>query len=218
MSKIVQQLAAAKAKEAELVEESAPMSSAVKGSKKRKLTAEGGESGTAMDLRSRKKSVSQSCVIYLGHIPNGFFETQMNKFFSQFGEVKRLKLFRSLRTGNSKGYAFIEFEDASTAGVVAEAMNGYYLKERRLVCNVVPVEQQHDGMFKIKTSLIAKRSGGVGDKKNKISKDAVEESKDSIEADEKILLQVKNSLKAKTSKKQKKLSELGIEYEVPKFE
>lgn len=34
-------------------------------------------------------------VIYLGHIPYGFFEEEMRNYFSQFGTVTRLKLYRS---------------------------------------------------------------------------------------------------------------------------
>lgn len=33
--------------------------------------------------------------IYVGHIPHGFFEEQMKKFFSQFGQVTRVRLARS---------------------------------------------------------------------------------------------------------------------------
>ena len=36
-------------------------------------------------------------VIYVGHIPRGFYEPQMSKYFSQFGKVNRLKLSRSKR-------------------------------------------------------------------------------------------------------------------------
>jgi len=55
---------------------------------------------------------SERGVVYLGHIPYGFFEDQMKGFFSQFGTITRLRLARSKRTGNSKHYAFIEFETA----------------------------------------------------------------------------------------------------------
>lgn len=34
-------------------------------------------------------------VIYLGHIPHGFYENEMRQYFSQFGTVTRLKLARS---------------------------------------------------------------------------------------------------------------------------
>lgn len=49
-----------------------------------------------------KKAVGKpetSSVIYLGHIPHGFYEKQMNGFFSQFGEIARLRLSRSKKTG-----------------------------------------------------------------------------------------------------------------------
>jgi RNA recognition motif-containing protein len=74
----------------------------------------------------RKKSLTQmdgmSSVVYVGHIPHGFYEDQMRGFFSQFGEIDRLRLSRSKKTGGSKGYAFIEFKDAADAKIVAEAM------------------------------------------------------------------------------------------------
>lgn len=34
-------------------------------------------------------------VIYLGRIPHGFYEDEMRSYFSQFGSVTRLKLYRS---------------------------------------------------------------------------------------------------------------------------
>ena len=38
---------------------------------------------------------SKRGVIYVGHIPHGFFEQEMRGFFSQFGTVTRLRLARS---------------------------------------------------------------------------------------------------------------------------
>ena len=81
--------------------------------KKGKGAADGGEEGD-----------EPSTVIYLGHIPHGFYETQMSGFFEQFGKVRRLRLSRSKRTAGSKGYAFIEFEVPHVAHVVASAMHG----------------------------------------------------------------------------------------------
>lgn len=40
-------------------------------------------------------SSSKKGVIYVGHIPHGFFEREMRGFFSQFGTVTRLRLARS---------------------------------------------------------------------------------------------------------------------------
>jgi nucleolar protein 15 len=40
-------------------------------------------------------------VIYLGHIPYGMEEPQMKKFFSQFGDVTRVKLWRSKKVSTA---------------------------------------------------------------------------------------------------------------------
>eukprot|EP00435_Cladocopium_sp_Y103_P054680 s1141_g17.t2 len=70
-------------------------------------------------------------VVYLGHIPDGFFEQQIKKYFSQFGDVTRFKLARSRKTGGSKGYAFIE----------------YILGNKTLVCTFKPREECHPKLF-----------------------------------------------------------------------
>lgn len=43
-----------------------------------------------------------SGVIYIGHIPHGFYEEAMNGFFGQFGDVVRVRLSRSKKSGRCK--------------------------------------------------------------------------------------------------------------------
>lgn len=43
-----------------------------------------------------------SGVIYIGHIPRGFYEEAMKGFFGQFGDVLRIQLARSKKTGRYK--------------------------------------------------------------------------------------------------------------------
>jgi nucleolar protein 15 len=77
--------------------------------------------------KSKKKLQSsekeEPGVIYLGGIPHGFYEHQMRQYFSQFGEITKLRLSRNKRTGASKHYAFIEFAEESTAEIVAKSMS-----------------------------------------------------------------------------------------------
>ncbi len=40
--------------------------------------------------------------VYLGHIPHGFYEKEMRGYFSQFGKVTRLKLFKSKKVSNNE--------------------------------------------------------------------------------------------------------------------
>ena len=96
----------------------------------------------------KKQASSQPGVVYLGRIPHGFYEGQMRSYFSQFGEVSRLRLSRNRKTGRSKHFAFIEFKDAAVARIVAETMDNYLLLNHMLQCKVVPNDQLHVDTFK----------------------------------------------------------------------
>lgn len=82
----------------------------------------------SLKMAARKSAIDESKgVVYLSHLPFGFFETQLRGFFSQFGVVSRVRLSRSKRSGRSKGYAWVEFEEPEVAKIVAETMNNYLM-------------------------------------------------------------------------------------------
>lgn len=101
-----------------------------------------------MEAKADEEEVEPRGVLYVGHIPEGFFEPQMKKFFAQFGKVTRLRISRSKKNAKSKGYAFVEFEEESVAKIVAETMQGYLLFDKTLVCHLLPKEKQHPLLFK----------------------------------------------------------------------
>ncbi|XP_008829081.1 MKI67 FHA domain-interacting nucleolar phosphoprotein [Nannospalax galili] len=98
--------------------------------------------------KPKKEEKLNPGVIYVGHLPPVLLETQIYDYFSQFGAIKRFRLSRSKRTGNSRGYAFLEFESEDVAKIVAETMNNYLFGERLLVCHFMPPEKVHEELFK----------------------------------------------------------------------
>lgn len=54
----------------------------------------------------------------------------MTEYFKQFGVVTNARVIRSKHTGNSKGYAFVEFKEPAVAEIVAETMNNYLMGKR----------------------------------------------------------------------------------------
>lgn len=146
---------------------------------------------------------SPTDTIYLGHVPLGFGEAEMRKFFMQFGDVSKLKLFRSKKTKGSKGYAFIKFDSVTTAGTVSEAMNGYFMGDRQLVSEVVPKWKCHKGMF----LQPRKRKEGEEVGKSSTDMDVYEEE------DQEKIAKMARKAKKNLSSKQKKLAALGIEYD-----
>ncbi|KAI0783625.1 hypothetical protein C8Q75DRAFT_725508 [Abortiporus biennis] len=97
--------------------------------------------------KAKRKPSGDLGVVYLGRIPHGFYEDQLKSYFSQFGDITRLRLSRNKRTGRSKHYAFIEFDSSSVAKIVAETMDNYLLTGHILTCKVIPKDEVHPELW-----------------------------------------------------------------------
>jgi len=87
-------------------------------------------------------------LVYISHVPHGFYEKQMREFFSQFGTVTNLRLGRSRKTGRSKGFAFVEFKYQEVAKIAADSMNNYLMFDKIVKCELVPQERRSPAVFK----------------------------------------------------------------------
>ena len=145
-------------------------------------------------------------VIYVGHLPWGFIDSTLKKYFSQFGNITRIISPKSSRTGRSVGYAFIEFEDEETARIAAKTMNNYILFEKIIKCNFVEDKSKYDRLFlKWKKKFEFKERYKLHCEK--ISK---QKSKEEI----KTFIQ---GLLDREEKRREKMKELGIKYEYKGF-
>ena len=114
---------------------------AVTGDKKKPLSR-------SMSASRKLRSNPGHTVLYLGHLPREFEEKDLANFLKQFGRVVHIRLARSKRTGNPKGYGFVQMAHEDTARIVADTLSGYILMgQRRLVCHVVPPEKVHRRLF-----------------------------------------------------------------------
>lgn len=104
---------------------------------------------TAKKLEDVRNGASEGPgVVYVGRIPHGFYEHEMREYFSQFGDISRLRLSRSQKSGASRHYAFIEFTSAGVAKIVADTMDNYLMFGHILKCKVVAKEQVHEQLWK----------------------------------------------------------------------
>jgi nucleolar protein 15 len=74
--------------------------------------------------RSGGPTPASAGVVYIGHIPKGFYEDEMKGFFSQFGDVSRVKVSRSRKSSRARGYGFVEFPNAEVGGCCHIAAGG----------------------------------------------------------------------------------------------
>jgi nucleolar protein 15 len=94
-----------------------------------------------------KPQKSATGVVCLGRLPKTFFEADIKTFFSQFGKVHRVRLSRSKKNASSKGYAYVEFEEAEVAKIAADAMNHYFIAGRAITAKLVEKEKLHAATF-----------------------------------------------------------------------
>lgn len=88
------------------------------------------------------------CTIYIGRLPHGFNEEELHGYFNQFGQISRLRVSRNKQTGAPKHYAFLEFQHAEVAKIVAETMNNYLLFGHLLQSRVLAEKDLHAELFK----------------------------------------------------------------------
>ncbi|KAM7463828.1 hypothetical protein LguiA_031949 [Lonicera macranthoides] len=106
------------------------------------------EGGPGRKLPVTEVLDNTATVLYIGRIPHGFYENEMEAFFKQFGTIKRLRIARNKKTGKSKHFGFIEFESPAVAKVVADCMHNYLLFEHVLQVYLVPPERVHPKLWK----------------------------------------------------------------------
>lgn len=86
------------------------------------------------NIKEKKLKAEQSRgLIYIGHLPHGFYEDEIQKYFTQFGKITNVKVCRSRKNGNSKGFGYVEFAHPEVAKIAADTMNNYIMFKKRVV-------------------------------------------------------------------------------------
>jgi RNA recognition motif-containing protein len=70
--------------------------------------------------------------IYVGNLPFSSNEDELKDLFAQYGEVSSVKIISDRNTGRSRGFGFVEMENADTA---IEELNGKDFGGRALRVN-----------------------------------------------------------------------------------
>lgn len=100
---------------------------------------------TKDDADAPAKSTKKRGVVYIGRLPKLFQEYEVKKYFSQFGDILRLRISRNKTTGASRHYGFLEFKDYKVAKIAADAMNNYLLLGQLLKVHVI--EDPNENLF-----------------------------------------------------------------------
>ncbi len=72
--------------------------------------------------------------IYVGNLSFRTSEDELRDLFEQYGTVQRAAIVTDRETGRSRGFGFVEMDDAGAAKAI-ESLDGYEFGGRRLHVN-----------------------------------------------------------------------------------
>ena len=79
--------------------------------------------------------------LYVGNLSFNTAEADLESLFGEFGEVHSVKIIVDRYTGNSRGFAFVEMENADKA---MEELNGKTVEDRPLTVNEAREKPKRD--------------------------------------------------------------------------
>ncbi|PWN37606.1 uncharacterized protein FA14DRAFT_159577 [Meira miltonrushii] len=154
--------------------------------------------------KKRKESgqAGKPIVLYFGRVPKTMPESALRSYLDQFGNVKRLRLARNKKTGATKHYAFVEFEDEEVGKIVCETMHNYLLEGRLLQVHIVPKEKQHPSLWVGANRTYRKIPA---DRKFRVSHNKARTQEQKERAETKLL--------QRQEKRRKRIKQQGIDYD-----
>ncbi|CRK94969.1 CLUMA_CG008457, isoform A [Clunio marinus] len=152
-------------------------------------------------------------VVYIKHLPHGFYEEQLRGYFSQFGAITRLRLARSPKTLKSKGYAFIEFRYPEVAEIAAGAMNNYMMFKNIIkTAYIAPKDIKYD-YFRSGIKRINEDGQKVITSKSIEARKAIVENSNKLMTDADQEKRIKR-IAEKLNEHKAKAASLGIDYDI----
>ena len=73
--------------------------------------------------------------LYIGNLPYSITESELRELFERHGTVASVNVITDRETGRARGFAFVEFEDASGAAAAMQALDGTQVGGRTLRVN-----------------------------------------------------------------------------------
>ena len=73
--------------------------------------------------------------IYVGNLSLEVNKNDLEKLFSEYGEISEIKIITEQFSGRSKGFGFVEIPDNSEADKAIKALNGTMFKKQSIKVN-----------------------------------------------------------------------------------
>lgn len=86
--------------------------------------------------------------LFVGNIEWGTSEDELNKLFSQYGNVEEVVIVKDRFSGRSRGFGFVTFTQAEEADKATAALNGYELRGRQIAVSEAKPPRNNRGRYR----------------------------------------------------------------------
>lgn len=91
--------------------------------------------GRAEASRGGCEGIKLGNKLYVGNLPFGTTEADLTQLFEKHGALLSVKVITDRETGRSRGFGFVEYEEASSADEALKSMGGTQIEGRELRIN-----------------------------------------------------------------------------------
>ena len=88
-----------------------------------------------MEVGERRKEPEMAVRLYVGNLPYSVTQSRLQEMFSPFGALGEVTVISDKFSGRSKGFGFVEFENAEEAKAAIEKLNGTDIDGRNIIVN-----------------------------------------------------------------------------------
>ena len=100
--------------------------------------------------------------IYVGNLSWTMTDEDLSSLFTQFGTVTSAKILKDKMNGRSKGFGFVEMDDAEAAKTAIASLNESEIQGRKLIVNESQPRTEGEGGGGFKKRSFGGGSGGGG--------------------------------------------------------
>lgn len=100
--------------------------------------------------------------IYVGNLSWTMTDEDLSNLFTQFGTVTSAKILKDKMNGRSKGFGFVEMDDAEAAKTAIASLNESEVQGRKLIVNESQPRTEGEGGGGFKKRSFGGGSGGGG--------------------------------------------------------
>ena len=82
--------------------------------------------------------------LFIYDVPLSFTESDLMSLFSPFGKIVSTKIYRDRKTGKSRGFGFVSFDNVDSADVAIQKMDGYEIESKVLQVQKKIIKQNNN--------------------------------------------------------------------------